>query len=349
MAVVTLADIAGTLTTIFEDRIANQINRATVAIQLLPTGPGTGKNVQWSARFGTAVGGTRADGADLVPADFLNDNKVPANLDYGTYDSPFSITGKAAAAAMAAGNPQELEDLFADELGDAVERLAKGIQQDLYTGAGGTDEIFGFFGASGPLAATGTYAGIARGTFPQWASNVLGNSGVGRALTIPLMRQMRQNIYEASGEKPDLILCDAGVHRAYGELLGQQRRYVDQIRMRGEVIRLDGGYHVLEFDGIPVVEDVDMTSGTMLFLNTRYVKICQLPDPANAVNQALGNVELAGTDEEQFGQGNSQLTARINPLARTGDAYKFQLICYPQLQVRRCNAQGQIQDIDPNL
>ena len=349
MAQVTLATIADTLTTIFEDRIANQINRATVVMQLLPVGPGTGKNVQWSARFGTGVGGTRADGADLVPADFLNDSKVPANLDYGTYDSPFSITGKAAAAAMAAGNPAELENLFADELGDAVERLAKGIQQDLYTGAGGTDEIFGLLAASGPLAATGTYAGIARGTYPQWASNILANGGTGRALTFDLMREMRQAIYTASGAKPDLILCDPAIHRKYGSLFGDQRRYMQEVRLRGSVISLDGGYQVLELDGIPVVEDVDMPAGTMVFLNTRYCRIAQLPDPANAVNQAYGTVDLAGTDEEQFGSGSTRLTARVNPLARTGDAFKFQLISYPQLQVRRPNAQGQIQDIDPTL
>lgn len=349
MAVVDLASIANSLATIFEDEIANQINRATVLLQLLPVGPGTGKNVQWSARFGTAVGGTRADGADLVPADFLNDSKVPANLDFGTYDSPFSVTGKAAAGAMASGNPAELENLFADEMGDAIERLAKGLQQDLYTGAGATDEIFGFFGASGPLAATGTYAGIARGTFPQWASNVLANGAVPRALTLDLMREMRQEIYEASGEKPDLIVCDAALHRKYGSLFDSQRRWVDQVRLRGETIRLDGGYQMLEFDGIPVVEDVDMPAGTMLFLSTRHVKICQLPDQVNQFNQSMGMVGIAGTDEEQFGDGATQLTARINPLARTGDAYKFQLILYPQLQVKRPNAQGQIVDLDPTL
>lgn len=349
MAVVDLAEIAGTLTTIFEDRIANQINRATVVLQLLPVGPGTGKNVQWGARFGTGVGTTRADGADLITADFLNDDKEPANLDYGTYDAPFAVTGKAAAGAMAAGNPAELEDLFADELGDAIERLAKGIQGDVYTGSGATDTIFGLFATAGPLAATGVYAGIDRTTFPQWASNVVANGGVGRALTFDLMREMRRTIYEASGEKPDLILCDARVHQKYGTLFGNERRYQQDVRLRGGVIQLDGGYQVLEFDGIPVVEDVDMPAGTMAFLNTRYTKIAQLPDPANAVNQAMGNVELSGTDEEQFGMGMTRLTARINPIARAGDAFKFQLICYPQLQVRRPNAQGQVQDIDPTL
>lgn len=349
MAVVNLSSIANTLTTIFEDRIANQINRATVALQLVPSGDGTGKNVQWSARFGTGVGSTRADGAVLVDGDFLNDSKQPANLDYGTYDAPFAITGKALAGAMAAGNPAELENLFADELGDAVERLAKKVQQDLYTGDGSADTIFGFFGASGPLAATGTYANINRATFPQWASNVLANGGTNRALTFELMRSMRKEIYEASGEKPDLVLCDAAIHQKYGTLFGDQRRFVQEVRLRGDVIRLDGGYQVLEFDGIPVVEDVDMPANTMLFLNTRYVKMAQLPDPSNQINQSMGNPEVAGTDEEQFGESRSNLTARINVLGRDGDRYRFQLICYPQLQVRRPNAQGQIQDIDPTL
>jgi hypothetical protein len=38
--------------------------------------------------------------------------------------------------------------------------------------------------------------------------------------------------------------------------------------------------------------------------------------------------------------------ARLNRLARTGDAYKFQLILYPQLQVERPNSCGVIADLN---
>src|ERR1044072_7315578 len=140
MSTVAMAQIADALTTLFEDQITSQINRATVLLQVLPVGPGTtGKNITCAARFGTAVGGARAEG--LAVATLNNDDKVPATLEFGTYDDAFGVTGKTMAAARAARNPEELANLFVDELGDCVERLAKGIALDLYTGSGATDHI----------------------------------------------------------------------------------------------------------------------------------------------------------------------------------------------------------------
>lgn len=348
MSLVAMAQIASSLTVIFEEQITSQINRATVLLQVLPVGPGTtGKNIAWNARFGSAVGGARAEG--LAVATLNNDTKVPATLEFGTYDDAFGVTGKAMAAARAAKNPEELANLFVDELGDCVERLAKGIAIDLYTGTGATDHIMGLVATGGGIMSTGTYATIERGTYPQWAGTVMSNGAIGRALTFDLMREMRRRIYSASGLKPDLIVTTPELHEKYGKLFGQQRRYVQEIRLRGQTITLDGGYQMLEFDGIPVLEDVDCPEEHMLFLNTRYVRVLQLPDAVDSVNNSMSMIGLSGTPEEQLGQPSAKLTARINPLGRDGDSYKFQLICYPQLQVRRPNSCGVITDLDATL
>lgn len=348
MSLVAMAQIAASLTTIFEDQITSQINRATVLLQVLPVGPGTtGKNISWNARFGSAVGGARAEGADV--ATLNNDDKVPATLDFGTYDDAFGVTGKAMAAARAARNPEELANLFVDELGDCVERLAKGIAIDLYTGSGAANFIFGLVTTGGGIMNTGTYAGIDRAVKTQWQGTVMANGAVGRALTFDLMREMRRRIYTASGLKPDLIVTTPDLHEKYGKLFGQQRRYIQEIRLRGMNITLDGGYQMLEFDGIPVLEDVDCPASRMLFLNTRYVRVLQLADQIDNVNSSMAMIGLSGTPEEQLGAPSAKLTARINPLGRTGDTYKFQLICYPQLQVRRPNSCGVITDLDATL
>src|SRR5262252_6403687 len=186
-----LATIAASLTTIFEDMITSQINRATVLLQVLPVGPGTtGKNISWNARFGSAVGGARAEGADVAT---LNcDDKVPATLEFGTYDDAFGVTGKAMAAARAARNPEELANLYLDELSDCVERLAKGIAIDLYTGSGAANFILGLVATGGGIMDTGTYANIDRAVRSQWQGSVSRNGGVGRALTFDLMRDMRR-------------------------------------------------------------------------------------------------------------------------------------------------------------
>jgi hypothetical protein len=348
MSLVAMAQIATSLTVIFEEQITSQINRATVLLQVLPVGPGTtGKNISWNARFGTAVGGARAEG--LAVATLNNDTKVPATLEFGTYDDAFGVTGKAMAAARAAKNPEELANLFVDELGDCVERLAKGIAVDIYTGTGATDHIMGLVATGGGIMSTGTYANINRATYSQWAGTLMSNAGVARALTFDLMREMRRRIYSASGLKPDLIVTTPELHEKYGKLFGQQRRYVQEIRLRGQTLTLDGGYQMLEFDGIPVLEDVDCPSEHMLFINTRYVRVVQLADQVDSVNNSMSMVGLSGTPEEQLGQPSSKLTARINPLGRDGDSYKFQLICYPQLQVRRPNSCGVITDLDATL
>lgn len=347
MGDVNFAGIADALATIFEEQITSQINRSTVLMQLLSTGPGEGKQLNWNARFGSAVGGSRAEGADV--AAFNNDDKIPATLLYGTYDDSFAMTGKAISAALNAGNPQELEDLFQDEMGDCIERLAKGINQDIWTGAGGTDQIMGLYGVGGPLDTTGIYAGIDRATYAQWASNELANGGVPRALTFALMRQALDDIYTASGEATDLIATTPALYTKFGNLFGNDRRFNTEVTIRGKRITLSGGFNALEFDGIPVVRDVDCPAGTMAFLSTRTIKVCQMPDAVTAVNESKGTHQLAGSPEMDMGAGQMGLTARLNPLARTGDKYKFQAILYPQLKVRRCNAQASIIDLDATL
>jgi hypothetical protein len=348
MSTTALSSIASSLTVIFEDQIQSQINRATVLLQVLPTGFGsTGKDISWVARFGSALGGARGEG--VAVATFNSDTKVPAKLDYGTYDDAFGVTGKALAGARASGNPSDLANLFVEELSETVERLAKGIAIDIYTGSGATDFIFGLVATGGAIMSTGTYATIDRAVRTQWQGTVMSNGAVGRALTFALMREMRRRIYTASGLKPDLIVCEPALHEKYGTLFGQQRRYITEVRLRGAMITLDGGYQMLEFDGIPVLEDVDAPAGMMLFLNTRYVRVLQLPDEVNDVNQSKAMIGLAGTSEEQLGMPSAKLRARINPLSRDGDLYKFQLILYPQLQVRRPNSCGVITDLDATL
>jgi hypothetical protein len=346
MAAVDFSAISSALATLFEDRIIMQINRAVVLANLLPISPGTGKNIQWLARFGSATGSVIADGADV--STWNSDNKVPAVLQFGTYHDAFQISGKARAAAAAAGNPQELVDLFGEEIEESVQRLALKIAQDIYTGTGATDNINGLLSASGAapaISATGTYATINRATYTQWQATVMANGGAARALTLALMREMRRRIYTASGEKPDLIVTDPIQHEAYANLLATDRRYIQDVYVRGQKITLDGGYQVLEFDGIPVIEDVNHPAGKMTFLNTRHVHLKQLPSPADALNQSMGQVGLHGTPEEQFGQSGMKLSARVQPLAITGDALKFALFSYPQVQCKRPNTCGVIEDL----
>ena len=345
MATVDMARISAALATVFQPRVVEQMNRSVVLLQLLPFAEAHGQNIQWDTEFsasGESTDSTIADGADVSV--YQDDDVVPAVLQFATYSEAFGITGKARAIAAAARNPDELADLFAEKIERAVRRLTKNIAKDIYTGAGTTNLMAGLTQLA--ILSTGTYAGLARGTYGQWAATELANSGIARPLTYDLMRAARRNIYEDCGEMPDLIVCDAMQHEKFGGLFNGQRQYNQDVYLRGQKITLQGGYRALEFDGIPVIADVNCPAGKMLFLNTQYVKMRQLPDVGpDAVSGAMGKIGLHGSAEEQFGGGATQLSAMINPLARTGDAYKFQLKLYPQIQVERPNSCAVVSDL----
>lgn len=351
MAAVDVSRITSALATLFQPRIIAQMNRSVVGLQVLPFSMGSGKNLSWDVEFSAATeatDSTLAEGADV--STYQDDDIQPAVLQWGNYSEAFSITGKALAVAAAAGNPEDLVDLFGQKIERAVRRLTKNLGKDLWRGSGATNYMHGFYGGTtltsgAPLSDAGSYAGVSRVTYATWGSNVLANGGVARALSFTLMRDTRREIYEACGEMPDLIVCDALQHERYGALFGDQRRYVQEITLRGQKIVLDGGYRALEFDGIPIIADVNHPAGTMTWLNTNYCKVRQLPDKATSANRSPGMIGLHGSAEEQFGASQTQLVARINPLAVTGDAYKFQLVLYPQLQVERPNACGVLSDL----
>ncbi len=352
MGIVAASDIANALSQIFEDKVRAQTNRAVVTLKLLPHQIVGGKNLAWDVSMAAAAESATSyttDGADISA--YGADDKIPATLAWGIYSKEaFGVTGLARATARSNASPTGLEDLYGVELMDASQRLCKNLARDLFTAAGSGGAMLGLFGGStltsaAPLSNAGTYANIDRGTYTAWKANVLANGGVPRALSFGLMRDMRRTIYDACGEMPDLIVCDSYQHERYGMLFGDQRRYVQDISLRGQKFTLDGGYKALEFDGIPIVADVNCPAGCMIFLNTQYVTVCQVPDGADDVNKSKGLMRLAGTGEEQFSDGQTSLFCRINPLAITGDAYKFQLISYPQVKVTRCNALGTLADL----
>jgi hypothetical protein len=231
-------------------------------------------------------------------------------------------------------------------MAESIPRLAMAVAQDIYSGPGTGNRMLGLTATAGGLRAAGIYAGIDRSSRTQWAGNEDAAGGVVRPLSIALMRRMRTNIYNSSGFKPDFILCSPEVHEVYGLLLGDKRRYLEDVTIRGRKVVLDGGYQVLEFDGIPVIEDVSCTDNAMIFGNSRFIDVFQLPSLTDAVNRAMGDVDLKGTEEEQFGETNTKLTARCQPLAIDGDLYNFANYCYPQVRVRRANATGYLSDLE---
>ncbi len=348
--------IADALPTILDGKIVPQMNRSAPILQLLGYEPGDGKNLSWDVEFknsGEVTDSSLDEGATVTT--FQDDDEVMAVLAYKDYSEAIAVTGKAIeVAAKAAGGgagADALEDLWSHKALQGVRRLGKNLGRDIWTGPGTGNRILGLYGGAtltsgAPLSDAGTYAGIVRGTYADWEGNVLANGGAARSLSFDLMRSMRKEIYNACGEMPDLIMCDATQHEAYGKLFADQRRYVQEITIRGQKIVLDGGYRALEFDGIPIIADVNHPAGYMSFLNTNYIKVSGLDTQPRDANRSPGMVALQVMSEEQLQSGTTPLRARLNPLAVTGDLYKIQMLLYPQLKVTRCNTHGVLADLD---
>jgi hypothetical protein len=341
MPEVTQAVINSALSTVIKG-VSNQVMRGVVLAQILDNEPADGKNISWAARFGDVVPSTGpiADGANV--STFNNDEYVPASLEFTTYHEAFKLTGRAMAAAAVAGGPAALANLFAKSMSDAAERLARRLGQDLYVGTGASNQIMGLCAASAPaIGDTGVYANIDRAVRTQWQSTVIAAGGA--TLSVGMLREMRRRIYEKCGEKVDLIVGAPFQQEKYAETFGPNRRYLDTVRRSdGAVIKLDGGYNVLELDGIPFIEDAQVPAGEVVFLNTRRVRFRTLPNDASRINGGIGTMAIGGTPEEQMGEGKTKLVVRVQPLAIQGDSYPFVLYIYPQVQVEAPNTCGRI-------
>ena len=343
MAEVALADVANALQKVFAPYVTSQINRSSALIQILPVDDVEGQNIQHVVEFGAAAGtGATAEGA--AASAFNSDTKVPAILPVCTYTEAFGATGLAINAALNSPNPLALKNLFQRELDNAVERLTMALSTDLYTGDGGVGggggvRITGFFG--GAVASTGTYAGINRATYAQWAAIQRANGGVARALSFNLMRSdLSTRIAKASGKRPDLFVLGPSTHDEFGKLFQDTRRYIHEVNTMDGTIKLSGGYKILDFDGVPVIEDNTCPEGKVLALRMNKARLKQIPQRGMEITRAMGNQTLQSHTGPVRG-----LTARIQPLAILGDKFTFQLVVYVQLSVEQPNACGVLEDI----
>ncbi len=92
-----------------------------------------------------------------------------------------------------------------------------------------------------------------------------------RNISWKAIQQMIDSIEEDSGTQPNLILCSWGMRRAIIQ-------HCMDMGMTLPTVQLEGGYSALNFNGIPIVVDRFCPKGTLYFLNTNDIKLCQLSD-----------------------------------------------------------------------
>lgn len=125
-------------------------------------------------------------------------------------------------------------------------------------------------GLGGIMSQTLTLQGIAPGTDTWWKPNRIANGGTPRAISQALMRQAI-DLAEHEGSQIGMITTSYGVRAALEALMQQNVRFV-------KPMDLEGGYKVLEYDGIPIMVDRYHESNRMYFMDAGEIDLYQLSD-----------------------------------------------------------------------
>lgn len=80
---------------------------------------------------------------------------------------------------------------------------------------------------------TGNLHGVNASTYPTWTATEDGNGGTNRSVSESLINKNIQNTELRSGTPVDLLVCNAGVHRAIAADMRAMRRNVDNVSLQG--------------------------------------------------------------------------------------------------------------------
>ena len=356
MAADTLAQLSPALSQTFAKKLTKAWNRQAVGLGLIPVvsddGQGDGKNVSWSVAFSGATAGSFQEGSDVAPSEYNQDPDVPAVLSWGMYRAPFKLSNlEINAASRSIANATQLGNLVGLRLEGSITKMLDVMAGDFYTGTG--TDAFGnpnLIGLQTALAATGTYATIAKATYPEWAGVVLANGGVARPLTFDLLANLEQNLFVASGREPDYILTSAGVARKYEGLFESRRITMDQgsSPVPGYQGSTSGGVTGprtnLFWRGKPVIRDRDCPANQLFMAKWSELEMKYLPfSPLSPDGVPAYTTPMLSSDGTNFVPTNIQAT--VYPLARTGSFIAFNAEIYIQTKIARVNAHGWLADI----
>lgn len=126
-------------------------------------------------------------------------------------------------------------------------------------------------GLSGIVATTGALQNIDPSTYAWWKANVSSNSGTNRALTELMMQTALDTVETVGDGKITAIYASYGVRRAYQALLQTDRVYQN-------VMKFDGGFSALEYNGLPLFADKDCPANTLFFVDEDKLKFYRMSD-----------------------------------------------------------------------
>lgn len=342
----TLNTIAPALGQTFARNLIRAWNRQSVFLQNVPIvaggDPGNGKNVAWDVEFSGATADAFDEGSDVAPEEYSYDPVVPATLPWGQYRAAFQLSDlQINAVAVNMGNPEALDNIFEERFLGALTKITSRINQDVISGTGTSVKGPTIVGILEALKATGTYAGISKTSYPEWAGNVLANGGVPQGLTLNLLSRAEQLGYIASGQSPELLITTPTVLTKYESLFTPYTRIVND---GGSPTRaFQGSAERLAWRGRDVIRDKDMASGTLVMARPSGIELRVLPwapMPDGTPRDMRQLLSSNGAEANALGA-----LVQVKPLAATGSSVKFMASIYCQLKVERTNEHVVLKDL----
>lgn len=269
MATWNLGEIVASALPAYEKEFKDQVFQETVLLNHMKANGGiekksggTSVRVPLMVAKGTSEWFSGTDSLNVDPVDTLDAaeyswRNLNASISF-TLDDELSNSGA-----------EQVIDLLDAKVTQARLTIADSLNTSIYTGTGlePRKQIVGLQ----TLVGTGTFAGIAGGTFADWRSYV---EPTGGALTIAYMKTARNTINQGQGGSPVSIMpTTQTLFEKYESLLTPTYQMDPMVRSK-EVERLgDVGFTALSYAGVPVVIDQAVPAGEMYFLNTKNLKL----------------------------------------------------------------------------
>jgi hypothetical protein len=169
-----------------------------------------------------------------------------------------------------AGSKTRIINLLEAKTKQAELSLQESLGEGLFSDgtANGSKQLTGF---KAMAAASGTYGGIASGSYAWWQAYV--NASL-TTLTIAAMRVGYNTCSVGGRDTPDMVVTTQAVYQFYEALLTNFNGNVSFFTPSEDQKKLgDAGFQSLGFKGRPVVWDELCTAGYMYFLNTKHMKL----------------------------------------------------------------------------
>lgn len=262
---------------------------------------------------------------------FGSTQQSQAILTWGLYRANPHVTQLAMDAAATSYDPVGNKQQWARQIVQHSASLAVKLNQECFAGTTG---IVGLDSAIG--SATNVYATIDSSQVANsfWRPTIV-NPGAPTTPGFTDIRDDVRQIFEASGENPDLALCTPTIFNYIGSLFDNTRRNIELVNSARGAVKLDMGFQALELDGLMFVKERHATGARIYYINSSYVHLEVLPSATQRMLERLGM--LVAADD---GFGSVPMSFDYQPLAKTGASEKAQILSTCQLVVTRRNKHG---------